>query len=136
MIELHGTEGWEFLVPRVDGKDLVVRGAEASWFDDKETASGFDASTVLGCALPMRVGDFAKTMGSPIPRLDFHTQVRVWCPETNRQSTVYLIDVGPDKRVRREIDLSKRLFMSLGLPLSRGVVSVDYRILRYKEHLR
>jgi hypothetical protein len=63
---LHGDGTWPFAA-RIDEEDLVVRGVLASWFEDKETASGVSvAHDVLGCALPMAIMGFTVVRGSSI----------------------------------------------------------------------
>lgn len=133
------------LDPIIDGPDLLVESARATWFggdsdpeDNGETASGVLTKghpELLGCALPMQ--GFPVTGGSPLPRLPWRTPVRVWCPRTNREVTVPLIELGPSPppRANAGIDLTVAAFQALGGRLSEGVLPVRYRILGGTAHL-
>ena len=145
---LKGDGTWPFEA-KVDGDDLVVRGHYATWFggnndpmDGGSTASGISTKgnpDILGCSLPMHIGPrsgskvtFEPTHGSPLPKLPWKTQVRVWCPETNKIIVVELIDLGPAKWACEKgncLDLTQAAFRALGVSAKRGRVKVDYRIL-------
>ncbi len=119
----------------IDGQDILVRGALASWFggpndpeDDGQTASGVSTRAnpgIMGCALPVPLTP--KTMGSPLPKLPWQTQVTVSTPG-GLTLTVPLIDVGPALYTNHAIDLTTAAFIALGGHLNDGLISVDYRI--------
>lgn len=131
-------DGTWFFAANVDGDDIVVRNVTATWFggdndpgDDGHTASGVNtkgAPGLLGCALPLR-DRVPSTKGSPIPDLPWQTMVRVFCSATGRTVDVPLIDLGPAKQTHHAIDLTQAAFTQLGVPLPRGVMTVDYRII-------
>lgn len=122
-----GTWGW---VAEVDGEDIVIRDATASWFggDDDPQDSGETASGVLtkghpdlvGFALPM---DFGKscpgTEGAPLPRLPWNTPVTVSLGDVS--VTGPLIDLGPAKSAKHQVDLTQAAFRKFA-PLSQGLV--------------
>lgn len=139
---LKGDGTWPFLVAVIDGEDIVVRGGAATWFggsdddlDSGATASGVstkDNPNILGCALPMRVRGFKPTQGSPIPRLPWHTQVRVYRPTVKKSLTVELIDLGPAKWACADgdcIDLTQAAMRALCGGKRLGRIKVDYRII-------
>jgi hypothetical protein len=131
-------DGTWFFDAKVEGHDIVVQNVTATWFggdndpgDDGQTASGINTKGnpgLLGCALPLR-DRVASTAGSPIPNLPWKTMVRVFCPATGKTLEVPLIDLGPAKQTHHAIDLTQAAFTQLGVPLSRGVMTVDYRII-------
>jgi len=135
---LEGDGQWGFKVT-VDGDDLLVDPARATWFggdsdpeDNGETASGVMTKghpDLLGCALP--IGGFNVTAGSPMPHLPWNIQVRIYCPATNKDVTVPLIDLGPSKppRANAQIDLTKATFRALGVPPSQGELRCRFRVL-------
>jgi 3D (Asp-Asp-Asp) domain-containing protein len=117
----------------VDGDDLVVRGAQATWFggandpeDDGETASGINTKKrpyIQGCALPLNYGPCA---GSPIPKVPWGTKVDV--THNGKTITVPVIDLGPARDTGHAIDLTVAAFTEFA-PLSEGKIVVDYRII-------
>jgi len=119
----------------VDGEDIVVRNAQATWFggandpeDDGETASGVSTKkrpNIQGCALPLSYGPCA---GSPIPKVPWGTKVEVTHLETGDKITVPVIDLGPARDTGHAIDLTVAAFEQFA-PLSVGKIVVDYRIL-------
>lgn len=135
---LVGDGTWYFTA-LVEGDDIVVRGQTATWFggdddpgDNGETASGVVTRgnpSILGCALPMRGFNSAKTNGSPIPRLPWNTQVRVFCHQTSQVITVPLIDLGPAKSTGHALDLTQAAFKALGVSKEAGVMTADFRII-------
>jgi len=129
-----GDGAWGFTAT-VDGDDIVVRNARATWFggandpqDDGKTASGVNTKrrpTIQGCALPM---NFGPCVGSPIPKLPWGTKVEVTHLETGKKLTVHVIDLGPSRSTGNAIDLTVAAFKQFA-PLSVGKIAVDYRIL-------
>lgn len=127
-----GTWGFSALV---DGDDLVVRNAQATWFggandpqDFGETASGINTKRrpdIQGCALPMAYGPCA---GSPLPKVPWGTRVEVTHLESGKKITVPVIDLGPAHGTGHAIDLTVAAFKEFA-PLEKGKVVVDYRIL-------
>jgi len=119
----------------VDGDDIVVRNAQATWFggandpeDDGETASGVNTKkrpNIQGCALPLNYGPCA---GSPIPKVPWGTKVEVTHLETGDKITVPVIDLGPARDTGHAIDLTVAAFEQFA-ELSIGKIVVDYRIL-------
>ena len=135
---LHGDGTYGFTA-RIEGDDLVVHGARATWFggaddplDSGETASGISTRLhpeLLGCALPMN--GFRVTGGSPLPRLPWMTTVVEVTRIVGGQSVkVPLIDLGPaaPPRAHAAIDLTRAAFRALGGELAQGSMTVDYRI--------
>ena len=116
----------------VDGDDLVVRGANATWFggaddpqDNGETASGISTikrPNIQACALPMSYGP---CYGSPIPRLPWGIKVQV--THNGKTITVPVIDLGPSRGTGNAIDLTVAAFKEFA-PLSKGKIVVDFRI--------
>jgi hypothetical protein len=135
---IQGAPGW-FFHAVVDGSDLVVRGALATWFggdddpqDDGSTASGVntkDNPGILGCALPIPAPGFAPTLGTPLPRFPWQTQVIVTPWGSQRSVVAPLIDIGPAKSTFHGIDLTQASFLAAGGDLSVGILSVDYRVI-------
>ena len=119
----------------VDGNDIVVRSAQATWFggandpeDDGETASGVSTKkrpNIQACALPLNYGPCA---GSPIPKVPWGTKVEVTHLASGKQITVPVIDLGPARDTGHSIDLTVTAFEEFA-PLSEGKIIVDYRIL-------
>ena len=135
---LHGDGTYGFTA-RIEGDDLVVRGARATWFggaddplDSGETASGISTRLhpeLLGCALPMN--GFRVTGGSPLPRLPWMTTVVEVTRTANGKSVkVPLIDLGPaaPPRAHAAIDLTRAAFRALGGELAQGSMTVDFRV--------
>ncbi|XHR30401.1 MAG: septal ring lytic transglycosylase RlpA family protein [Chthoniobacteraceae bacterium] len=130
---LKGNGTWGFVV-LVDGNDLVVRGAKATWFggandpqDNGETASGVSTKKrpyILGCALPM---NFGPCNGSPIPRVPWGTKVEVNHLASGKTITVPVIDLGPARGTGNAIDLTPAAFKQFA-SLAEGKIMVDYRI--------
>ena len=130
---LTGEGFWGF-TPVVEGNDIVVRGAVATWFggaddpeDNGETASGVSTKkrpAILGCALPMNFGPCA---GSPIPRLPWGTWVEVVLCATGEKIMVPVIDLGPARGTGHAIDLTPAAFEHFA-PRHQGKIKVDYRI--------
>jgi hypothetical protein len=118
----------------VDGDDIVVRGAQATWFggandseDNGETASGISTKkrpNIQGCALPLNYGPCE---GSPIPKVPWGTKVEVTHLATGDKITVPVIDLGPSRGTGHAIDLTVAAFQQFA-PLSAGKIVVDYRI--------
>lgn len=145
LLEGDGSYGFSVIV---DGDDLVVRGARATWFggdfdplDPGTTASGVVTKghpDCMGCALPMDVGPRCpNTQGSPIPRLPWKTEVRVYNPKTHKTIVVPLIDIGPAKppHAHAQIDLTIAAFEALGVNHHHGEQTVDYRIFEGAKYL-
>ncbi len=138
---LQGAPGWEWLVPRVDGKDLVVEGRATWWGGPRDsedpggTASGIvntrQNPNFRGCSLAMNgFKNSANTLGSPLPRFKWGTLVEVTCaegPAKGDMQTLTLIDLGPAKRTQKAIDLTESAFSRFA-STSKGVVNVSYRI--------
>lgn len=137
MKKLPGEEGWCFEA-YVDGDDIVVENASATWFggdddpmDNGETASGLKTAgnpDLMGCALPV-VGHHKSTVGSPLalsPRIPWMTRVLVTYED--KTISVPLIDNGPAKWANDAIDLTQAAFRQFA-PLSKGVLKgVSFRI--------
>lgn len=133
-LTLTGDGSWGF-VAVVDGDDLVVRGAQATWFggaddpeDNGETASGVSTKRrpdIQGCALPLNYGPCA---GSPIPKLPWGTRVEVTHLASLATITVPVIDLGPSRGTGHAIDLTVAAFKMFA-PLNTGKTDVDYRII-------
>jgi hypothetical protein len=141
--------GWEWLVPQIDGNDLVIEG-KCTWFggpndnqDTGETASGAVNTRrqpdFQGCALPMNgFRRSQRTLGSPIPRFKWLTPVEVECREEDlrgRRITVPLIDLGPARQTKHALDLTEPAFNSLGAASRRGVIDVIFRIKDWRSRL-
>jgi hypothetical protein len=137
---LEGDGQWGFQLV-VDGQDLLVENVYATWFggkDDKydngHTASGIlnnqeGLQTPLGCALP--IPGSSKTVGTPLPRLPWQTQVRVYNCQTGKTVVVPLIDIGPAKppSANAALDLTQSAFGALGGNKVKGRIKVNYRVL-------
>lgn len=122
-----GTWGW---VAEVDGADIVIRNATASWFggdndpqDNGETASGVltkGQPDLVGFALPMDFGPkVPATQGAPLPRIPWHTPVTVSAGTV--EVTGPLIDLGPAKSAKHQVDLTQAAFKHFA-PLAQGLV--------------
>lgn len=133
---LKGDGTWPWTA-EVDGDDIVVRNAKATWFggasdpeDNGETASGVSTKgnpKILGCALPMDGFKAVKsTKGSPIPRLPWKMLVEV--SHNGSTLSVPVIDIGPSKYTGHPLDLTVEAFRQLGGNLKQGVIIVDFRI--------
>lgn len=134
----------------VEGEDIVVRNVWATWFggkddkdDNKDTASGVlnnqeGPQTPPGCALPMSGCHCRRTEGSPLPKIPWHTHVRVSNQENGRTVIVPLIDIGPAKPpfAYAAIDLTQSTFAALGGDKRRGRFKVEYRILGGSRYIR
>lgn len=137
---LQGDGSYGFTV-LVDGQDLVVRNARATWFggdddpdDNGDTASGVSTQghpDLDGCALPMDGFGLLRTQGSPLPRIPWQTTVRVYNRANQATVEVPLIDVGPAKPpwAHAQLDLTRHTFTALGGSLADGDLAVDYRVL-------
>ena len=124
----------------VEGDDLVVRDVVCTWFggpndpqDSGETASGVNTRehpNILGCSLPMDGFHHAPTDGSPLPRIDWKTFVKVRNRANNRELSVPLIDLGPslDAASGAAIDLTEAAFKLIGGHTTEGKVRVDFTI--------
>ncbi len=131
---LKGDGTWGF-VALVDGDDLIVRGAQATWFggaddpeDNGETASGVSTKRrpeIMGCAIPMNFGPCA---GSPLPRVPWGSKVEVTHLKSGKTITIPVIDIGPARGTGHAIDLTPAAFKQFA-SLSEGKVLVDYRVL-------
>ena len=120
---------------QVDGEDIVVRGAQATWFggandpeDDGETASGVNTKKrpfILGCALPL---DYGPCAGSPIPKVPWGTRVEITHVATGDKITVPVIDLGPARDTGHAIDLTVAVFQQFAT-LATGKIVVDYRVI-------
>lgn len=147
-----GDPRWNWLSPltRIEGDDFVVSGVLCTWFggphdhqDTGETASGRVNTRrqpdFRGCALPMNGFRRSKnTLGSPIPRFRWMTPVTVECRDNDLKGsriTVELIDLGPAVATKHGIDLTEPAFNALGAASSRGVITVNYRIANWRDHL-
>ena len=139
-LTLTGDGSWGFMAV-VEGDDIVVRNAQATWFggandpeDNGETASGISTKRrpdIQGCALPMNFGHCA---GSPIPKLTWGTPVEITHLESGKTITVPVIDLGPARSTGNALDLTVAAFKQFA-PLSDGKVVVDYRILGAAKHV-
>ena len=131
---LKGDGTWGF-VAIVDGNDLVVHNAQATWFggaddpeDNGETASGISTikrPEIQGCAIPM---SFGPCKGSPIPRIPWGSKVEVTHLKSGKTITVPVIDLGPARGTGHALDLTPAAFKQFA-PLAEGKVVVDYRVL-------
>ena len=123
----------------VDGEDLVVRDARATWFGGKDdpldsgsTASGIntkDNPDIMGCALPLNYGP---CVGSPLPKMPYKTtKVKVYNKSNGKIIVIPLIDLGPSPppHAYAQIDLTQAAFKALGGNLKTGELSVSYRVL-------
>lgn len=129
-----GTWGW---VAEIDGEDIVIRDATASWFggdddpqDNGETASGVLTKghpELVGFSLPMDFGPKSPaTEGAPLPRLPWKIPVTVSLGAMS--VTGPLIDLGPAKSAKHQVDLTQAAFKRFA-PLSQGLVhGVEVRI--------
>jgi len=143
--QLEGDGTWSWLKVEVDGADLVLRSATSTWFggahdpeDSGATASGVSTKLhpdILGCALPM-AGFGRATQGSPIPRLPWHTLVKVFCYETHKEVEVELIDLGPSKYTHHGLDLTVAAFAELGISMDQGTCRCDARIVDGARHIK
>lgn len=135
-----GDGSWPFYVS-IEGDDAVLipiqgRKMLATWFggdndpnDSGNTASGIKTKgnpSLIGCALPMSY--IAACAGSPIPKLPWNTLVTVsgrnhWDNEP-KALTVPLIDIGPNKRTGKTIDLTLAAFTKFA-PLRQGVFQAE-----------
>jgi len=127
LLKGDGTWGWG---AEIDGEDIVIANATASWFggandpqDNGETASGISTKgnpDLVGFALPMDgFPTVASTKGSPIPRLPWKTPVTVSLGAIS--VTGPLIDLGPAKSAGHQVDLTQAAFKKFA-PLSQGLV--------------
>lgn len=143
-IEIHGDGSWPWMKAFKDGNDIVVRGAQTTWFggpddseDDSQAAIGMNLlnhPNFLGCALPIRVLNFNPTKGSPLPHIPWHHPdgspilVHVFCHETSKQLDTQFIDIGPSKYTHHGLDLTQAAYIKL-----RGNknddMTTDYRII-------
>ena len=138
---LTGNGPWGFAAT-VEGNDIVVRNAQATWFggandlqDNGETASGISTKRrpdIQGCALPLNYGPCA---GSPIPKLPWGTRVEVTHLASLSTITVPVIDLGPSRGTGHAIDLTVAAFKTFA-PLSIGKIGVDYRIVGAVRYLK
>jgi hypothetical protein len=145
MRKLPSEEGWSFEA-FVDGDDIVVENATATWFggdddpdDNGETASGVRTAgnpDCMGCALPV-VGHHGSTKGSPLaftPRIPWHTKVIVTVGD--KSITVPLIDNGPAKWANDAIDLTQAAFKEFA-PLKQGMLkNVSFRVVGGARNLK
>jgi hypothetical protein len=145
MRELVGDGTWAgVLRVFVDGDDLVVQNVKATcWGSDDDpmdngvSASGLntrDHPEYLGISLPMRVPTQSSALkkaigGSPIPKLPWHTPVKVYSHSTGKIVYGSLIDIGPAKWSGHGIDLMNSVVKALGLNVDDGVFAVDFRII-------
>ncbi len=137
---LAGDGTWSFTAI-VDGNDIVVRNATATWFggandpeDNGETASGISTKKrpdIEGCAIPMNYGPCA---GSPLPKVPWGTRVEVTHLATGEKITVPVIDLGPARSTGNALDLTVAAFKQFA-PLSQGKITVDYRVLDAARYL-
>jgi hypothetical protein len=131
---LTGNGPWGFTAT-VEGNDIVVRNAQATWFggandpeDNGETASGISTKRrpdIEGCALPLNYGPCA---GSPLPKVPWGTRVEVTHLSSLATISVPVIDLGPSRGTGHAIDLTVAAFKTFA-PLSTGKIGVDYRII-------
>jgi hypothetical protein len=131
---IRGSGNYSEIYPEgvvVQGQDLVVRNAKASYWDDKKTASGVDASgpNVRGCALPLPASTLSS--GTPFPMIKWHTKVHVKNREKDKETDVELIDIGPSAKVRSRagVDLTPSAFTDLGEDLKKGIITVDFTVI-------
>ena len=123
----------------VDGKDIVVRNAIATYFGDPMDAedngvgaSGFETARhpeYLGCSLPFNTSALKVMKGCPIPRLPWYTPVKVYLHKTKIVVYTHLIDLGPHPKTKHHIDLTVGTLRALGLSRNDGVYDVDFRII-------
>ena len=109
----------------VDGPNLVVDSARATWFggpddedDDGETASGIvntrQNPDYIGLSLPMY--EVSKAChGSPIPKLPWGTHVRITNIATGVSVIATLVDVGPSAPplAQGDIDLCPKTMQTI-----------------------
>jgi hypothetical protein len=145
VLEGDGSFGFRVIV---DGTDLFVQNARATWFggdsdplDSGETASGVVTKgnpDCMGCALPMDIGARSpKTQDSPFPKIPWQTPVQVHSIKTQKTIQVPLIDLGPAKppRANAQIDLTVAAFDALGINHRAGEMQVHYRVLGGAQYL-
>jgi hypothetical protein len=146
--------------PVIDGDDLLIGSyanpATASWFggprdsyDNGQTASGVDNTLmgVRGCSLPMASdangGHVPACAGSPLGPIPWKTMVVVNSlirdplggVVIGQQTTVPLIDVGPEYSLNRPLDLCPQTFEDLGGNLNIGLIHVFLRIVGGAKYL-
>lgn len=134
----------------VDGDDLVIAGATATWFggnsdpqDDGTTASGNNTKGhpgLIACSLPMRVDSVKNLKNSPLPHMPFGmlagyrdnphgAHVSVVNKDTGKAlERIACIDIGPALYSGHAIDLTVAAFEALGVPHKAGLQRVDIRI--------
>ena len=109
--ELHGDGTWPF-EGYIDGADIVVEDIVITCFggpndpqDDGQTASGVNtkrAPNIAAVSLPMDIGPRSPhTMGSPIPRIPWHTTVAVTIGGKTITLGAGVIDIGPGKQASK-----------------------------------
>jgi len=109
--ELYGDHTWPFYA-YIDGDDIVVDDIAITCFgggfdpqDDGSTASGINTKRVPNIAavsLPMDIGERSPhTMGSPIPRIPWHTPVAVTVGGKTLTLGAGVIDIGPGKQASK-----------------------------------
>lgn len=135
---LRGDGTWKWQAT-VEGNDIVVRNATATWFggdddpiDSGETASGIKTKGnpgLMGAALPMDgFPTVRSTKGSPIPKIPWRTSIEV--KANGKVATVPLIDIGPAKSAGDQIDLTQAAFKYFAGNLRQGVLKgVEFRVI-------
>jgi hypothetical protein len=146
--------------PVVDGNDLVIGSftnpVTASFFggprdseDNGQTASGVDNTKmgVRGCSLPMAKDAngvaVPECAGSPLGPIPWGTLVVInalireplGSVVVGSQRTEPLIDVGPDYKLNRPLDLCPQTFLDLGGNLDVGLMHVFIRIIGGAKYL-
>lgn len=138
---------WQLVV---DGDDLVIGNAVATWFggdydpqDDGTTASGNNTKrhpSLIACSLPMRVDSVKNLRNSPLPHMPFGmlsgfrdnphgAHVSVVNRETGKSlERIACIDIGPALYTQHALDLTVAAFEALGVPHKAGVQKIDMRI--------
>lgn len=140
----------------VDGDDLVCASTEASYFGDPQDvasgqdngigANGFkyvDKPYFIGFALPLQRNTH-HLESSPIPHgLPIRNadgshegiQIRVYSPDTGKDVTGYLVDIGPTGGLNRGMDMLIGTVHALGLDPKKGLWNVRYRIIGGAKYL-
>ena len=149
--------GDDLVVPRAAATWF---GGDSDPEDNGETASGVNTRHnpgLLGCALPLAGHGVKSLNGTPLPMMAFGLHhdgspnpegawvevvallptSNIQHPTSNIQSlTLPVIDLGPSLRTRHGIDLTVAAFKHFAGNLSRGVITVSYRLKRGALYLK
>jgi hypothetical protein len=151
-------DGDDLVVPRTAATWF---GGDSDPGDNGQTACGFSTKghpTLLGCALPLAGYGVQSLRGTPLPMMAFglhHDGTpnpdgawvevsllgdRPELPTPNSDLpaplTLPVIDLGPSLRTRHGIDLTVAAFRHFAGGLSRGVITVSYRLKRGALYLK